>query len=144
MIAHPPCTFLANSSAKHLYLGMKKENGPNQERLNRLHDGALFFKLLWDQQHIPRICVENPIMLSIAKTIIKCGKQTQIIQPWQHGHGETKASCLWLKGLEPLRPSHVVSGREQRIHKLPPSPDRWKIRSTTFPGIAKAFAEQWV
>lgn len=141
MIAHPPCTYMANSGAKHLYLGMKKENGKNPQRWANMAEGAEFFRMLW-QLDIPRICIENPIMLQCAKDIIGA-RQTQIIQPWQHGHGETKATGLWLKNLPPLMPSNVVAGREQRIHMLPPSEDRWKIRSTTFPGIAKAFAEQW-
>ena len=81
-------------------------------------------------------------MLGYAKDIIGT-KQSQVIQPWQHGHGETKATCLWLKNLPLLKPSNIVEGREQRIHLMPPSADRWKLRSTTFPGIAKAMAEQW-
>jgi hypothetical protein len=143
MIAHPPCTFLANSSAKHLYNDMKKENGLNPERWANMAEGAEFFKLLWEQHHIPRICVENPIMLGHAKALIGCGQQTQTIQPWQHGHGETKATCLWLKNLPELVPSNIVEGRVQRVHLMGPSPTRWKERSTTFPGIAKAMAEQW-
>lgn len=141
MIAHPPCTFMANSSSKHLYYGMKKENGICPERWRNMRDGALFFKMLWEAP-IPRICIENPIMLGYAKDIIGAS-QTQSIQPWQHGHGECKRTCLWLKNLPKLVPSNIVEGREQRIHKLGPSADRWKLRSTTFPGIAQAFAEQW-
>jgi hypothetical protein len=143
MIAHPPCTFMANSSSKHLYIGMNKANGINPQRWRDMEDGAAFFKVLWNADHIPRIAVENPIMLGYAKALIGCGKQTQTIQPWQHGHGETKATCLWLKNLPKLVPSNVVEGRVQRIHLMAPGPNRWKERSTTYPGIARAFAEQW-
>tara|TARA_E500000331_G_C17270487_1_gene719046 strand:- start:6997 stop:7305 length:309 start_codon:yes stop_codon:yes gene_type:complete len=91
---------------------------------------------------IPRICIENPIPHKYA--VERIGeKYTQIIHPWQHGHGESKATCLWLKGLDPLTPSNVVEGREQRVWKLPPSKDRWKERSRTYQGIATAMAEQW-
>jgi hypothetical protein len=83
--------------------------------------------------------LENPI--SIISSKIR--KPDQIIQPWQFGHGETKATCLWLKNLPLLTPTKIVEGREQRIHRLPPSPDRWKIRSTTYAGIAVAMAQQW-
>jgi len=88
---------------------------------------------------IPRIALENPV--SIIASHIRPPDQT--IQPWQFGHGECKATCLWLKGLPPLNPTRIVEGREQRIHLLPPSPDRWKLRSATFPGIAQAMASQW-
>jgi hypothetical protein len=88
---------------------------------------------------IPKICVENPV--SIMST--KYRKPDQIIQPWQFGHGETKATCLWLKGLPKLVPTNIVEGREQRLHNLPPSPDRWKLRSKTYQGIADAMASQW-
>lgn len=88
---------------------------------------------------IPKICIENPI--SIISTRIR--KPDQIIQPWQFGHGETKATCLWLKNLPKLSPTNVVDGRDARVHKLPPSVDRWKERSRTFQGIANAMAEQW-
>jgi hypothetical protein len=88
---------------------------------------------------IPMIAVENPV--SIMSTIYR--KPDQIIQPWQFGHGETKATCLWLKGLNKLMPTNIVDGREQRIHRLPPSADRWKIRSKTYQGIADAMASQW-
>jgi hypothetical protein len=88
---------------------------------------------------IPRIAVENPV--SIISSRIR--KPDQIIQPWQFGHGETKATCLWLKGLPKLKPTNIVDGREARIHRLPPSQDRWKIRSTTYSGIAAAMADQW-
>jgi hypothetical protein len=103
--------------------------------------GAYFFKALL-KANIKKICVENPIMHKYAKEIIGEG-QTQIIQPWQYGHGETKATCLWLKNLSELRPTNIVSGRVQRLHLLPPSKDRAMLRSITYMGIAEAMAQQW-
>lgn len=141
MIAHPPCTYLANSSAKHLYNGMSAKNGINQDRWNNMVDGANFFKRLLELD-IPRICIENPIMLGHAKKIIGV-KQSQIIQPWQFGHGEIKATCLWLKNLPLLKPTQIVNGRHARVHLMGPSPDRWKERSRTLKGIGEAFAAQW-
>lgn len=138
MIAHPPCTYLANSGARHLY---NPDGTNNEERWKNLEEGAAFFKLLLEAP-IEQIAVENPIMLGHAKKLIG-QSQTQVIQPWQFGHGETKATCLWLKNLPKLEPTNIVEGREQRLHLLPPSKDRWKLRSTTFQGIADAMAEQW-
>lgn len=97
LIGHPDCTYMCNSGAKHLYIDMKKENGINEDRWNKMKKGAEFFKLLWDAP-VEKICLENPIMLGCAKDIIGV-QQSQIIQPWMFGHGETKATCLWLKGL---------------------------------------------
>jgi hypothetical protein len=127
MIAHPPCTHLAVSGAR--WFKEKKE-----EQIEALN----FVKMLLDAP-IEKIALENPI--SIISSKIR--KPDQIIQPWMFGHGETKATCLWLKNLPKLTPTDIVEGREQRIHKLPPTPERWKIRSKTFEGIAKAMAEQW-
>ena len=127
MIAHPPCTHLAVSGARWF----KDKQEEQKEAID------FFMKLI--NAPIPKIAVENPI--SIMST--KYRKPDQIIQPWQFGHGETKATCLWLKELPLLQPTNVVEGREQRIHNLPPSADRWKIRSTTFQGIADAMAQQW-
>lgn len=141
MVAHPPCTFMANSGAKHLYLGMRKENGPNLERWASMQSAAAFFLALWEAQ-IPRIAIENPIMVGHAQQQIGI-RPTQVIQPWQHGHGETKATCLWLKNLPPLTPTDVVDGRQARVHRMPPGPDRWKERSRTLEGIAAAMASQW-
>lgn len=141
MIVHPPCTYMCNSGAKHLYIDGKKENGIYQPRWDDLKEAAEFFKKLLEFP-IAKIAVENPIMLKYAKDII--GKNyTQIIQPWQFGHGETKATCLWLKNLPKLIPSNIVEGREGRMHKLLPSKDRWKERSKTYEGIAAAMADQW-
>jgi site-specific DNA-cytosine methylase len=127
MIAHPPCTHLAVSGARWF-----KDKKVEQAE-------ALEFVRLLLAAPIKRIALENPI--SIISSHIQ--KPDQIIQPWQFGHGETKATCLWLKNLPKLKPTNIVEGREQRIWKLPPSADRWKERSRTFPGIAEAMAEQW-
>ena len=127
MIAHPPCTHLAVSGARWF-----KDKQAEQAE-------ALEFVCTLLNAPIPRIALENPI--SIISSRIR--KPDQIIQPWQFGHGETKATCLWLKGLPPLQPTKVVEGREARVHRMPPGPDRWKERSRTFPGIAEAMASQW-
>ena len=127
MIAHPPCTHLAVSGARWFKDKLKEQQA------------ALEFVQLLLHAQIPRIALENPV--SIISTRIR--KPDQIIQPWQHGHGETKATCLWLKGLPPLLPSNVVSGRQNRIHRLGPGANRWKQRSRTFLGVAKAMADQW-
>lgn len=129
MICHPPCTHLAVSGAKHF--ARKRELG--------LIDEALAFVRLLLDAPIPRIALENPV--SIISSAIR--KPDQVIQPWQFGHGETKATCLWLKGLPKLRPTNIVDGREARVHRMAPSPDRWKERSRTYQGIADAMAEQW-
>jgi hypothetical protein len=129
MIAHPPCTHLAVSGARHF--AAKEASGVQQEALE-------FVRRLLDAP-IPKICLENPV--SIISTRIR--KPSQIIQPWMFGHGETKTTCLWLKGLHKLVPTNIVVGRDDRIHKMPPSPTRWKERSRTYQGIADAMAEQW-
>ncbi len=127
MIAHPPCTHLAVSGARWFKHKQKEQ-----------FEALYFVKQLLDAP-IPRIALENPI--SIISTMIR--KPDQIIQPWMFGHGETKATCLWLKGLPKLKPTNTVNGREQNIYKMPPSKDRWKNRSRTFKGIASAMAQQW-
>jgi hypothetical protein len=129
LIAHPPCTHLALSGARHF--AAKQADGSQQAALD-------FVQRLMDAP-IPRIAIENPI--SIISSRIR--KPDQIIQPWQFGHGETKATCLWLKGLPKLHPTNVVDGREARVHRMPPGPNRWKERSRTFEGIASAMASQW-
>ena len=129
MIAHPPCTHLAVSGARHF--AAKQADGRQA--------AALFFVHRLLDAPISRICLENPV--SIISSRIR--KPDQIIQPWQFGHGETKTTCLWLKGLPKLIPTDIVQGRADRIHKMPPSPDRWKLRSTTYQGIADAMAKQW-
>jgi hypothetical protein len=127
MIAHPPCTHLAVSGARWF-----KDKQVDQAE-------ALDFVRLLMNAPIPRIAIENPV--SIISNKIR--KPNQAIQPWQFGHGETKATCLWLKNLPLLMPTQIVSGREPRIHRMPPGPDRWKERSRTYPGIAAAMADQW-
>jgi len=127
MIAHPPCTHLAVSGARYFY----RKQAEQAEALE-------FVRLLMNAP-IEHIAIENPI--SVISSRIR--KPDQIIQPWQFGHGETKATCLWLKNLPKLHPTNIVDGREQRVHKMPPSPDRWKERSRTFQGIASAMAAQW-
>lgn len=142
LIAHPECTFLSNSGAKHLYAGMNKANGPNADRWALMGAAAAFFLTLWNVP-IKRKCIENPIMLGHPRRLFGIPKPTQIIQPWQFGHGETKATCLWLDGLMPLHPTNEVEGREQRIWRMGPGPERKKERSRTFPGVAEAMADQW-
>jgi len=127
MIAHPPCTHLAVSGARWF-----------KDKQNEQAAALDFVRLLMDAP-IERIAIENPV--SIISSRIR--KPDQIIQPWQFGHGETKATCLWLKNLPNLLPTNIVDGREARIHKMPPGPDRWKERSRTFQGIAEAMADQW-
>ena len=129
MIAHPPCTDLAVSGARHF--AAKIADGRQQRALD-------FVRALLDAP-IERIALENPI--SVISSKIR--KPDQIIQPWQFGHGETKATCLWLKNLPPLVPTDIVDGREARVHRMPPSADRWKKRSETYLGIAEAMASQW-
>jgi hypothetical protein len=141
LVGHPTCTYLCNSGAKHLYLGMKKENGRNEERWASMKNGADFFLKLWNAP-VKHICLENPIMLGHAKKLIGV-EQSQVIHPYEHGHGEMKSTCLWLKNLPLIKPSNIVSGREQRVHLMAPGPDRWKDRSRTYPGIAKALADQF-
>ena len=127
LIAHPPCTHLAVSGARWF----------KNKRDEQAH-GLGFVMQLWAAP-VERICIENPV--SILSSHWR--RPDQIIQPWQFGHGETKATCLWLKGLPKLRPTNVVAGRTPRVHYASPSPDRWKERSRTLPGIAAAMAEQW-
>jgi hypothetical protein len=127
MIAHPPCTYLAVSGARWF-----------KDRQVEQKEALEFVKILL-YARIPRIALENPI--GVISTKIR--KPDQIIQPWMFGHGETKATCLWLKNLSKLKPTNIVEGRLARVHREPPSPDRWKNRSRFFEGIGKAMAEQW-
>ena len=139
MLAFPPCTFLCNSGVRWLYGGKGTERDP--ERWAAMEDAAAFFRLLLDAP-IPHIAIENPVMHGYGKELIGSGP-TQIIQPWQHGHPETKATGLWLRGLDPLTPTNIVPGRTPRVHLASPGPDRWKERSRTLPGIARAMADQF-
>lgn len=127
MIAHPPCTDLCVSGARWF-----------KNKYNRQRDAIDFFMYLAESE-IPKYCIENPV--GIMSTQFR--KPDQIIQPWQFGHGETKKTCLWLKNLPLLKPTKIVEGRENKIHKMPPSLDRWKNRSRTYQGIADAMASQW-
>lgn len=129
LIAHPPCTDLAVSGAR--WFAEKRADGRQQRSIE--------FFMAFANAKCPRIAVENPV--SIMSSVWR--KPDQIIQPWMFGHGETKATCLWLIGLPLLKPTDVVDGREHRVYRLPPGPERAKARSKTFPGIAAAMAEQW-
>ena len=128
MVAHPPCTHLAVSGAR--WFKAKAASGSQR--------AAIEFFLTFTRLTC-KWAIENPV--GIMSTRYR--KPDQIIHPWQFGHGETKATCLWLNGLPRLTPTNIVSGREHRIHRLPPGPDRWKLRSVTYQGIADAMAEQW-
>lgn len=138
MIAHPPCTYLSVSGMHWTTRGLRDP---------KLTEDALEFVRFLMNAPIPRIAIENPV--SVISSRIR--KPDQIIQPWMFGHPETKATCLWLKGLEPLKETNNVKqemmtlkkSQRSRIHYASPSPDRWKLRSTTFQGIANAMAEQW-
>jgi len=129
IIAFPPCTHIASSGAR--WFKEKIADGRQQ--------AAVDFFLKFVHHNCPRIAIENPV--GIMSTRYR--KPDQIIQPWQHGHGETKATCLWLKGLAPLVPTEIVSGREQKVWRMSESPQRAKLRSRTYPGIARAMATQW-
>ena len=129
MICHPPCTHLSVSGARHF----------DGKRMDGRQQSAVSFFMLLAKSQIPMIAIENPVC--IMSRLYR--KPDQVIQPWMFGHGETKATCLWLKGLPKLRPTNIVEGRDARVHRMPPGPDRWKERSRTFTGIAEAMASQW-
>jgi hypothetical protein len=126
-IFHPPCTHLAVSGSRWF-----------KDKAKEQAEALEFVRMLMDAP-IQRIAIENPI--SVISSKIR--KPDQIIQPWQFGHGETKATCLWLKGLPKLVPTNIVEGREDRIHRMPQGPNRGKKRSLTYAGIAEAMATQW-
>jgi len=142
IIAHPPCTFMCNSGVCHLH--------KDESRWGKLDAAADFFNIFLDHP-CPKICIENPVPHKYAVLRLKGRKYTQTIQPWQFGHPESKRTCFWLKGLPKLKESNNVKhifdklpkNKQQRIHFLPPGPDRWKLRSKTFQGIADAMADQW-
>ena len=129
LIGFPPCTHLSASGAR--WWAEKRADGRQQA-------AEAFFKALWNAP-VERVTLENPI----GRMSRAFRKPDQIIQPWQFGHGETKATCLWLRGLPTLTPTDIVEGREQRVWRLPPTPDRAKLRSLTYTGVAEAMAEQW-
>ena len=144
LIAHPPCTYLTNAGVRHLH-SVPSRNGVvtkvhGAARWQAMREGAEFFNMLKNAP-IERVCVENPIPHKYAREII--GRYSQLVQPWMFGHGEVKATCLWLKNLPPLVPTEVVEGRYARCHLTTPGPDRWKLRSITYEGIATAMADQW-
>jgi hypothetical protein len=140
IIAFPPCTYLSGCQVRWLKDQPELKSGkPVGLKRRLLKDEAIDFFMWFINHPCPKIAIENPI--GIMST--KYRKPDQIIQPWQFGHGETKATCLWLKGLPKLTPTNIVEGREQRIWKMPPSKDRAKLRSKTYTGIAQAMAEQW-
>ncbi|WP_312708657.1 hypothetical protein [Stenotrophomonas sp.] len=129
MIAHPPCTHLSVSGARHF----------EAKRLDGRQQSAVSFFMMLAKVDIPMIAIENPVCIMSSMW----RQPDQVIQPWQFGHGETKATALWLKGLPRLTPTNIVEGREDRIHRMAPAPERWKERSKTYPGIAAAMADQW-
>src|SRR3990167_5338836 len=129
MIAHPPCTHLAVSGARWF-----------KDKVKEQHAAITFIEVLWEAA-IFQIAIETPVGILSTRSILR--KPAQIIQPWQFGHGEVKATCLWLKNLPPLKPTKIVEGRIARVHREPPGQDRWKNRSRTYQGIADAMAEQW-
>lgn len=141
VVAHPPCTRLCNSGVRWLHNPPK---GKTKDQIwEELREAADLFSAFWNAP-IPEIAVENPIMHKHARELIANFKPAaQTIQPWQFGHGETKATCLWLRGLPKLQPTQIVSGRAARVHRMSPSANRWKERSRTFTGIAEAMAMQW-
>jgi hypothetical protein len=144
LIAHPPCTYLTNAGVRHLY-SIPSRNGKlpemhGERRWQAMRDAAVFFNALKNAP-VPMICIENPVPHGHARGII--GNYSQLIQPWQFGHGETKATCLWLKNLPPLLYTCISAGREARIHRMSPGKDRAKERAKTFEGIALAMATQW-
>lgn len=139
MVHHAPCTFSTLAGVRWLYGGKGKVR--DADRWRKMEEGARFFRRLQDYPHVPRRAGENPIPHRYAREIM--GDYSQIVQPWQFGHGETKATAWWLHNLPELSPTNIVAGREQRIWKMSPGPERAKLRSETFPGIAEACADQW-
>jgi hypothetical protein len=145
MVAHPPCTYLTNAGVLHLH-SVPSRNGVlakvhGEERWEALRESAVFFRSLLDAP-IAHVAVENPLPHRYA--VKEIGRTyDQKIQPWMFGHGETKATCLWLRGVPPLFATCVVPGRDNRIHMTPAGPNQWKERSRTLPGVAQAMASQW-
>ena len=140
-VMHPPCTRLCNSGVR--WLSVPPPGKTADQMQVELREGADLFSACWNAP-IDRIAVENPVMHRHAKALIRNYQApAQSVQPWQFGHGETKRTCFWLKGLPPLVPTNIVEGREARVHRMTPSPDRWKERSRYYPGIAAAMADQW-
>lgn len=140
-VFHPPCTRLCNSGVR--WLSTPPPGKSLDQMWSDLDEGAALFSDFWNAP-IERKCIENPVMHRHAKErIVNYLDPAQSIQPWQFGHGETKRTCLWLKNLPALTPTDIVEGREARVHRMSPGPDRWRERSRTFQGIADAMAAQW-
>jgi len=142
MVAHPPCTRLCNSGVRWLHT--PPPGRTKQDMWDDMYAACDLFMTLW-KAPVERIAIENPIMHRHARERMGSSlpRHAQIIQPFQFGHGETKATCLWLKNLTLLVPTKIVDGREPRVHLMSPSADRWKKRSRTYTGIAEAMADQW-
>lgn len=141
MVAHPPCTRLCNSGVR--WLSSPPPGKTLAQMWAELREAADLFSAFWNAP-IPRVAVENPVMHKHARALISNFQPAaQTIQPWQFGHGETKAICLWLRGLPTLTPTNIVAGREARVHRMAPGPNRWRERSRFFPGVAEAMADQW-
>lgn len=141
VVAHPPCTRLCNSGVR--WLKTPPPGRTLESMWAELDEAAALFSAIWTAP-IPHIAVENPVMHRHAKERITDYQPfAQSVQPWQFGHGETKRTCFWLRNLPPLAPTRIVEGREARIHRMPPGPERARHRSRTFDGIAEAMATQW-
>lgn len=143
MVAHPPCTRLCNSGVR--WLSAPPTGKTLEQMWQDLDEGAALFSACWNAP-IERIAIENPVMHRHAKArIVNFEDHAQSIQPWQFGDGEAKRTCLWLKGLPPLVPTHPTKPADvlHRVWRMPPGPDRQKERSRFFPGIANAMADQW-
>lgn len=141
LVAHPPCTRLCNSGVR--WLTSPPPGRTLGEMWRELDEAAALFSDIWNAP-IPRICVENPVMHKHAKERIRNYEDfAQTVQPWQFGHGESKRTCFWLRNLPTLQATNIVSGREQRVHRMPPGENRWRERSRFFTGIADAMADQW-
>lgn len=140
-VFHPPCTRLCNSGVR--WLSVPPPGRTIEEMRAGLDEGAALFSAFWNAP-IERVCIENPVMHRHAKALIEGYREpAQSVQPWQFGHPETKRTCLWLKGLPALVPTNIVEGREARVHRMSPGPNRWRERSRFFSGIAQAMAAQW-
>ncbi len=155
LIAHPPCTYLCNSGVRWVWRGGHRDGGRDYDRLKQAFEAAKLFADLW-QAPIPRIAIENPVMHGYGQSYIcqhlrgrgmamlrERFRPSQIIQPWQFGEPETKATCLWLKGLPPLAYTEIMTERTARVHRMAPGPNRGKDRSRSYVGIAEAMAGQW-
>lgn len=141
IVAHPPCTRLCNSGVR--WLSVPPPGRALADMWRELDEAAALFSAFWNAP-IPRICVENPVMHKHGKArISNYAEPAQSVQPWQHGHGETKRTCLWLKNLPAITPTNIVAGRAPRVHRMGETKNRWKERSRFFSGIAAAMADQW-